>query len=246
MPKAKKNRTYRTRLTTRKLRMCLWQQIAMSTTGIIEMVAVHSIAFSCFEKVSGILEKALNAAVNRRSVTSLVGDVAKVIREMLVADLIGKFICLKFDGVSRNNRKILGINAQYIKNGQVVIRTLSMEDMTEKQTAENLKNRVEDVLAKHHIDTLNLYACTTDRAKHMLKSTNELRHYQEQALILNSNSSEIKKVFFENSATEDDSFLVRSEMDKSDTPETEIASDDKLVDDMLEELSGIEFNGDEV
>lgn len=53
------------------------------------------------------------------------------------------------DSATCNARQFIRINAQYMKNSTIVIRNLAILEMYERQTAENLKNKLFEVLADY-------------------------------------------------------------------------------------------------
>lgn len=60
----------------------------------------------------------------------------------ITSDIDKCLISIKIDGVTRLNRCILGVNAQYIKDGKLKIVTLGMAEMTNSHTGEYLKQEV--------------------------------------------------------------------------------------------------------
>lgn len=120
--------------------------------GLVQMAAVNSLSFNFFDsdafhKTAGILAKALGlpSASNSKAMVSNISEVAKQIRGLISASVKNRMVCFKYDGASRHHRIIFGVNIQYIENGQLIIRTLSMLEMKERQTGENLKKHIEEV-----------------------------------------------------------------------------------------------------
>ncbi|CAI6371382.1 unnamed protein product [Macrosiphum euphorbiae] len=71
--------------------------------------------------------------------------------------------------VFSHNRSILGINIQYIKNGEINLKTLAMVELFDKHTAVNLKTSLLDVLVKYEITREQIYTITCDNAANMIR-----------------------------------------------------------------------------
>lgn len=205
--------------------------------GIIQMVSEKSISFNFFNSQAsrntiGVLAKSLNIPVYGEAVASSIPGIAKIIRTM-IADDLQKLFCLEFDGAARHNRKIFGINARYFKDGKIQTRTLSMMEMTEKQTAQNLKTVIEGVLAKYQTDITHVYSCTSDNGRNMIKCGQELRIAQEVALSAGADEGKV----------DDDNIYDESE--DEDEEENDIAIADAEIDEMLDSVESIFLNGNE-
>lgn len=154
------------------------------TSGLVELASIQGVSLNLFDssgfkKTGGILAKALGVLSHTDAIVSLVQKVARHVREIVSDEMLKTLFCLKFDGAVRRHRKILGITAQYIINGKIVSRILSIEDMTERQTGENLKERINDVLSRFKVNIKHVYASTTDNGRNMVKCTEILRKQQE-------------------------------------------------------------------
>lgn len=77
-------------------------------------------------------------------------------------------LSIKVDCVSRLDRSIIGINAQYIENGDIVIHTLSMKEIFVKHTGLNLSNIIVGVLKSFEINMDRIYSITVDNAANMI------------------------------------------------------------------------------
>lgn len=62
--------------------------------------------------------------------------------------LTGKIFSLKIDSATRHRRRIVGINAQLIVNGKIVVKTLSMSELGRPHSAVNIKAYVLSVLQR--------------------------------------------------------------------------------------------------
>ena len=72
-------------------------------------------------------------------------------------DLKGTLFCLKIDIANRMGESVLGINVQYLKQSEIVVRTLGMVQINCKHTGQNLKCMIIDVLNRCGLDINNVY-----------------------------------------------------------------------------------------
>lgn len=77
-------------------------------------------------------------------------------------ELKGKIFSLMVDATTTQNRSIFGVAAQYIQNGQVVVRTLAMRRLKEDPDALYLSNVIKTVLFEYGVNAAYVYSITTD------------------------------------------------------------------------------------
>ena len=75
----------------------------------------------------------------------------------------------------------VGINAQFIKQGQIVLRTLALVEVTSNQTGEYLKKLILNAISQYGISASNIYTITTDNGANMLSAVSQIIGEQEQA-----------------------------------------------------------------
>ncbi|XP_058815925.1 uncharacterized protein LOC131679249 [Topomyia yanbarensis] len=143
-------------------------------TGLIEMVVVNSTPLSFFDsdafaRTTGLLSTNLGIPSDSIAIANSITEVADIVKSLIAADLRNIMFSIKFDAIAHGGRKLVGVNVHYLKNGEFVVRTLSMEDVTVPQTADVLKNRIDAVLANYQIDLCNVYSWITDNGKNMVK-----------------------------------------------------------------------------
>lgn len=96
----------------------------------IKLVTVDSMPFRILDFVEGFREiidpiyNALGVVINAHNVTKKIDEIATKIRHQISAELKNPIVCIKADGATRNGRSVLGINAQFIENNVIEIRTL--------------------------------------------------------------------------------------------------------------------------
>ena len=89
-----------------------------------------------------ILFTILGFTINSQNIKNHIFNASDVIIRCIKNDIKRQLISLKIDSVKRHNRSILGINIQYIKSGDIILKTLAMVELFDKHTAENLKQSV--------------------------------------------------------------------------------------------------------
>ena len=86
---------------------------------------------------------------------------ARAVRDDIKCEMANKLICLKIDGVTRQFRSFIGINAQYIINEKIIVRTLALKEVFDRHTSDNLKDLVLNVLKEYNLTADNIYFITT-------------------------------------------------------------------------------------
>lgn len=67
-------------------------------------------------------------------------------------------------------RSFLGVNMQYVENGQLVLRTLAVKELFDRHTGAYLKTVITDILKSFGTSTNQIYTCTTDSGTNMIKA----------------------------------------------------------------------------
>jgi hypothetical protein len=63
----------------------------------------------------------------------------------------------------------VGVNAQLILNKKIIIRTLGMVTMKDRQTSENIKIEVKNILSRYDLSLEHIYTITVDNGGNMVK-----------------------------------------------------------------------------
>lgn len=79
-------------------------------------------------------------------------------------------ISIKMDIVKRLRRSILGINAQFIRDDKIVIRTLNMFETDSKHSGEYICSILMQTLGDYVISKQKIYSITTDNGPNIVKS----------------------------------------------------------------------------
>lgn len=91
-------------------------------------------------------------------------------KDEIKRDINGSMVCIKMDIVKRLRRSILGINAQYIKNDKIIIRTLNMREMRSSNSAEYICSMLLETLTDFGISQRQVFSITTDNGPNIVKS----------------------------------------------------------------------------
>ncbi len=109
-----------------------------------------------------------NLTISAENIVSNVNELASDFRKKLKAEIANRRVCLKVDCAKRLSRSILGINVQFVKNGKIVLRTLSTYELNDRQTGVTLKRMILDVLKEHEINMSQVYSITTDNGANIV------------------------------------------------------------------------------
>lgn len=94
--------------------------------------------------------------------------VACEIRKSIRTKLADRFFSAMLDIASKNNRSVIGINAQYIDGGEVQTPSLGIIALEKRHTADYILKMVEDCLQVYRVSRNQITAFTTDNASAMI------------------------------------------------------------------------------
>lgn len=108
--------------------------------------------------------------MNRKKIKQIVIDRAASLRKTIQNYSVqGKMISVKVDCATRNATSFLGINIQFRQSQKLKIFTLAVLEMGVSHTAENLRDKIEEVLLEYGISFDNIYSITCDNAANFMK-----------------------------------------------------------------------------
>ncbi|KAJ8719720.1 hypothetical protein PYW08_011895 [Mythimna loreyi] len=110
-----------------------------------------------------------NVKIGSRKIRDCLIETAGTLRIEMAKELQDKLICIKVDIASLSLRSFMGINAQYLEQGNIVLKNLAMIELLDRHTSEHLKEQVLFVLQRFRIGLDNVYSFTTDNGANMLK-----------------------------------------------------------------------------
>lgn len=134
----------------------------------------------CVRNVLGPLEDALHVQrVTKRQIITYAEVVHDRIEKFITSEARGRLVCIKADLASRKGRSVLGINAQYVKDGKIIVRALGMIERFDRNTGQRLAEEILELLKRFSISIPNIYTFTTDNGSNFLKAGSILRMEQE-------------------------------------------------------------------
>lgn len=146
----------------------------------VEMVTVNgrplaALEDSGFRRIISPISSELGAAgrkttISANTIQPHIEMYADKIRKKISAELEGRLLSLMADVATKNNRGILGINAQYAEDGKIVLRTLGMCELKKRHTGEEMAKTIEENISLYGISMNQIHSFTSDNAKSMLKS----------------------------------------------------------------------------
>lgn len=176
------------------------------TEACVKLVTINGRPFTIF-KDSGMRDiiepimKSLHLTVNSENIKDLINDKANEVKNVIIGEIRNKFISLKIDSASRLGRSVIGINAQYICNGKIHLRTLAMYEVDDRQTANYIKNVIIEVIQSYDININQVYSVTSDNGRNMIKAAELLRNEFEVS-DLEEVEDEINELITENNEDE--------------------------------------------
>ena len=150
----------------------------------IKMVCENHIPFhffdsEAFKMLMDPIIQDMNITINSRNIPLKIGELAGQVRDRISAEVQGKMISLKVDGVSKLGRSVLGINMQMIVDQKIVVRTLGMPEMKERHTSSFITSTILSKLATFGIGIGQIYSCTSDNGANMIAAANEMTTLQD-------------------------------------------------------------------
>ncbi|CAG5093118.1 Protein of unknown function [Cotesia congregata] len=155
-------------------------------TALLKLVTINGRPFSILQDegmrmildplISRMPEKVI---INEETVKDDVINTANNIKKTIQKEVKEcNLVSLKVDIASRLGRSFLGVNIQYIRGGKIIIRTLAVEEITERHSGENLKNLILRTFDLYGIDVKNIYSFTSDNGTNMVKLSELLAEEQ--------------------------------------------------------------------
>ncbi|CAH1106961.1 unnamed protein product [Psylliodes chrysocephalus] len=112
----------------------------------VELVTVNGRSFnlladSGFKKILDPIKLALTNktkdkefSLSPESIQKYISLEANELKQKIMEEIKTCMVSIKVDGVTRLDRAFLGINIQYVKNGQIVLRTLALKEIRSQHT----------------------------------------------------------------------------------------------------------------
>ncbi|XP_058454057.1 uncharacterized protein LOC131432031 [Malaya genurostris] len=156
------------------------------------MIAFHNLPLRCFQwdgfkQIIDPLASAVGVTINTGNMIAFLKEISQRIRAEISSELQNKLFSLKIDSASRQNRHIVGVNAQYAINDVIVIRTLDMIEVQERQTARFVKTKILEIIQNFGVGIDPIFSITCDNGPNMLAT---VRHLKEEVELMTACSND--------------------------------------------------------
>jgi hypothetical protein len=128
--------------------------------------------YEAIKEIDGDIYKILGINPNRKLLKSNIYKAAQEIQCIISNELKNRVFCLKMDIATRLNKSCLGVNAQFIREDKIIIRTLGIITLEETHTAENIKKEMENLLKIFKLSMDQVFSITVDNGANMVKTVN--------------------------------------------------------------------------
>lgn len=143
----------------------------------VKLVTIHGRPFSIFndEAFKELIEmiqydkEEIDQVINIHTVKMQVLMQSEKIKDIIRAEIKGRLICLKLDSATCMDRSFLGVNVQYIKDDEIILRTLAITEVNCRQTAFNLREILIKILDIYNISISQILSITTDNGANFKK-----------------------------------------------------------------------------
>jgi hypothetical protein len=139
--------------------------------------AMRKITDPYCDSISRVSEE--NFTLNTELVRKNVILSATAIRQKLTDELKNQMISIKVDGASRGPKHIFGINAQFMVNGILKVRTLSVAELDTTSRATDLSAKIISVLEQYGVDLKQVVSLTSDNGSNMILTGKILSNISE-------------------------------------------------------------------
>ncbi|CAK9297482.1 unnamed protein product [Gordionus sp. m RMFG-2023] len=151
-----------------------------SVVGLIAInnLPINLVTYESFRLLLDPIVQSLNMTINKHIVIDKIKYAASEIRCQIMQQLKNKLISLKIDTATRFQKSVLGVNAQFIMDDKIEIRTLGMLEIVKAHTASNLKEEIDNLLKQYNICLSQIYSITVDNGANMVKTVEMIAEEQ--------------------------------------------------------------------
>lgn len=111
----------------------------------------------------------------KKNMATWIHEISSEVRSRIKNEVDGNFFSVMFDTVTKMRRSILGVNIQWISDGKIKERTLAMQKIYSRHTADNISKMVIDLVQNVYGLSLNdLAAATVDNARNMTAAVRKI------------------------------------------------------------------------
>ncbi|XP_055644276.1 uncharacterized protein LOC129780248 [Toxorhynchites rutilus septentrionalis] len=129
---------------------------------------------------------AVNIKVSRSNIKVWISAAANKLKSIMAVEMKHKLVSIKLDSASRHGRHVLGINAQYELNGKLVIRTLGMIEVDQRQTAVFLRDKVLETLRVYDLKLDQIFSITVDNGSNMVAAVKKIKSLLNESIAVST------------------------------------------------------------
>lgn len=161
----------------------------------LELVTKNGRPFSLFcdsgfQMLVAPMMQALKCHVDEKTIRDIVSERAAQVRSFLGDALKSTLLCIKMDIATRLDRSFLGINVQYVSNGQLRLKTLGVSEISGPHTAQSVRALLQGTLMKFNLSLDDVLSLTTDNGSNMIACTKIINEERERELHEDESESE--------------------------------------------------------
>lgn len=157
--------------------------------------------------------KGVKVDVSIPTLKSYLSKYADEVKSEIRSELKNKIIHVKLDMARHQRKSILGVNIQYMKDDQIVVRTLTMLQTNNSHTGEYICSLLMQILDDFNIKYSQVHTITTDNGRNVLKSVNLFRAVEDADLLDRTfdDDEELNRLFGEENGVNEDENSEESE-----------------------------------
>lgn len=144
----------------------------------VELVTINGMPFSalnasaikgfCQKSIDELNTKGFNVNLSRNTIANRVDEISKEIIDILKAELEGRDICLMLDTCTKGTLSTMSINAQYMIDDEIIVRSLGVIELTVRHSAIQLTKKIQEYLQQvYNVSLTQVKAVVTDNAENM-------------------------------------------------------------------------------
>ena len=122
--------------------------------------------------------------INRHSMKCYIQHACENIFLLIREETENVFMSLMFDSASRYRRNVFGVSCRFIKDEEIVDRTLGIITQEGRKFGKILAAQLEFLIGKIGKCANDIYATCTDQGKNMTKASNILQNAQDQVKVI--------------------------------------------------------------
>lgn len=210
----------------------------------IELVTVNGQPFSVLDcsgmkgfiksRVAALRSEGQNALINRHKIVDEVAKESDLIREYISNEVKGKFISIMFDVCTISTLSMLGVEAVFMKEGEVICRSLGPMIIEERHTSVQLANMLYDIFKQYGISLTNVFSATTDTAKNATATSRVLN-----SVAIEKDDGNFDDTIFDMNPDDDDEYFGIDEQNEAELQKViqNMAAHDQLVEEMTKHIA---------